>query len=143
MEEERLTALIQESLAVATRTGAADFSKVIVDTTVQPKAVVFPTDAKPHAPGARAAWQWRSEALARGEDLFGRLDVRWPFAFRRSLTPRPVPCGGSRGRGSHARHALRAGGAGAPLSAQTPDLQTPRSHQETWAGCLTRTFAPT
>ena len=34
---------------MATRTGAAkpaDFSKVIVDTTVQPKAVAFPTDAK-------------------------------------------------------------------------------------------------
>jgi transposase, IS5 family len=47
--EERLPALIQESLAVATRTGAAkpaDFSKVIVDTTVQPKAVASPTDAK-------------------------------------------------------------------------------------------------
>ena len=49
MGEERLVALIQESLNVATRTGAAkpaDFSKVIVDTTVQPKAVAFPTDAK-------------------------------------------------------------------------------------------------
>ena len=49
MGEEKLAALIQESLAVATRTGAArpaDFSKVIVDTTVQPKAVAFPTDAK-------------------------------------------------------------------------------------------------
>ena len=49
MGEERLVALIQESLAVATRTGAAkpaDFSKVIVDTTVQPKAVAFPTDAR-------------------------------------------------------------------------------------------------
>jgi IS5 family transposase len=49
MGEERLTALVQESLAVATRIGAAkpaDFSKVIVDTTVQPKAVAFPTDAK-------------------------------------------------------------------------------------------------
>src|SRR5580700_10652321 len=47
--QERLVALIQESLSVATRTGAAkpaDFSKVIVDTTVQPKAVAFPTDAK-------------------------------------------------------------------------------------------------
>ena len=46
---EKLVALIQESLAVAMRTGAArpaDFSKVIVDTTVQPKAVAFPTDAK-------------------------------------------------------------------------------------------------
>jgi len=49
MGEEKLTALIQESLAVAARTGAAkpsDFTRVIVDTTVQPKAVAFPTDAK-------------------------------------------------------------------------------------------------
>ena len=49
MGEEKLTALIQESLATATRTGAArpsDFSRVIVDPTVQPKAVAFPTDAK-------------------------------------------------------------------------------------------------
>jgi transposase, IS5 family len=49
MGEEKLVALIQESLNVATRTGAAkpaDFSKVIVDTTIQPKAVAFPTDAK-------------------------------------------------------------------------------------------------
>src|ERR1700690_3643273 len=49
MGEEKLVALIQESLNTATRTGAAkptDFSKVIVDTTVQPKAVAFPTDAK-------------------------------------------------------------------------------------------------
>jgi transposase, IS5 family len=49
MGEEKLVALIQESLNVATRTGAAkpaDFSKVIVDTTVQPKAVAFPTDGK-------------------------------------------------------------------------------------------------
>jgi IS5 family transposase len=49
MGEEKLIALIQESLAAATRTGAAkpsDFSRVIVDTTVQPKAVAFPTDAR-------------------------------------------------------------------------------------------------
>ncbi len=49
MGEEKLTALIQESLATATRTGAArpsDFSRLIVDTTVQPKAVAFPTEAK-------------------------------------------------------------------------------------------------
>src|SRR5271156_6268957 len=49
MGEEKLAALIQESLSVATRTGAAkpaDFSKGIVDTTVQPKAVAFPTDAR-------------------------------------------------------------------------------------------------
>jgi IS5 family transposase len=49
MGEEKLVALIQESLNVATRTKAAkpsDFAGVIVDTTVQPKAVAFPTDAK-------------------------------------------------------------------------------------------------
>jgi transposase, IS5 family len=49
MGEEKLAALIQESLNVATRTGAAkpaDFAKAIVDTTVQPKAVAFPTDAR-------------------------------------------------------------------------------------------------
>ena len=55
MGEEKLVALIQESLATATRTGAAkpsDFSRVILgssprtDTTVQPKAVAFPTDAR-------------------------------------------------------------------------------------------------
>src|SRR5215210_3291817 len=49
MGEARLGALLQESLAVATRTGAAkpaDFTQVIVDTTVQEKAIAFPTDAK-------------------------------------------------------------------------------------------------
>jgi transposase, IS5 family len=49
MGGEKLVALIQESLATATRTGAAkpsDFSRVIVDTTVQSKAVAFPTDAR-------------------------------------------------------------------------------------------------
>jgi IS5 family transposase len=47
--EEKLVALIQESLNVAARTGAAkpaDFSKVIVDTKAQSKALAFPTDAK-------------------------------------------------------------------------------------------------
>ena len=49
MGEERLAALLQESLAIATRSGAAkpaDFTKIVVDTTVQPKAVAFPTDAR-------------------------------------------------------------------------------------------------
>ncbi len=49
MGEEKLNALLQESLATATRTGAAkpaDFTQAVVDTTVQPKAVTFPTDAK-------------------------------------------------------------------------------------------------
>src|SRR5881409_1923616 len=49
MGEERLQALLQESLSVATRTRAikpCELSRVIVDTTVQPKNVMFPTDAK-------------------------------------------------------------------------------------------------
>ena len=49
MGEERLQALIQESLSVATTTKAikpSELSRVIVDTTVQPKNVTFPTDAK-------------------------------------------------------------------------------------------------
>jgi transposase, IS5 family len=49
MGEEKLVALMQESLAAAARAGAAkpaDFAEVIVDTTVQPKAIAFPTDAK-------------------------------------------------------------------------------------------------
>jgi IS5 family transposase len=49
MGEEKLAALVQESLASATRAGAAkpsDFAQIIVDTTVQPKAIAFPTDAK-------------------------------------------------------------------------------------------------
>lgn len=49
MGEERLTALLQESLAVAVKTGAAkpaDFTRTIIDTTVQEKNIAFPTDAK-------------------------------------------------------------------------------------------------
>ena len=49
MGEERVGALLQESLSVAVRTGAMaprDTRRVVVDTTVQPKNVMFPTDAK-------------------------------------------------------------------------------------------------
>jgi transposase, IS5 family len=49
MGEDKLIALIQESLAVAARVGAAkpaDFRQVVIDTTVQEKAIAFPTDAK-------------------------------------------------------------------------------------------------
>ena len=49
MGEDALVSLVQESLATALRTGAAkpaDFRQVIVDTTVQPKNVMFPTDAR-------------------------------------------------------------------------------------------------
>ena len=47
--EERLSALLQESLAVAHKTGAIggkDLQRVAVDTTVQPKAIAHPSDAR-------------------------------------------------------------------------------------------------
>src|SRR5205807_1209674 len=47
--EEHLVALLQESLSVAHKTGALatrDLERVVVDTTVQPKAIAHPTDAR-------------------------------------------------------------------------------------------------
>jgi IS5 family transposase len=47
--EGELVALLQESLSVAHKTGALatrDLERVVVDTTVQPKAVAHPTDAR-------------------------------------------------------------------------------------------------
>lgn len=47
--EEHLVALIQESLSIAYQTGALetkDLERVAVDTTVQPKAIAHPTDAR-------------------------------------------------------------------------------------------------
>lgn len=72
MGEEKIAALIQESLNVATRTGAAkpsDFTRIIVDTTVQPKAVAFPTDAK---------------LLHRAREKLARLARRQGVALRQS-----------------------------------------------------------
>jgi IS5 family transposase len=49
MGEQRLQALLQESLSVATKTEAikpTDLNRIIVDTTVQPKNVMFPTAAR-------------------------------------------------------------------------------------------------
>ncbi|HYM98628.1 MAG TPA: IS5 family transposase [Aestuariivirgaceae bacterium] len=49
MGEEKLKALLQESLSVAHKTGALaakDLERVAVDTTVQPKAIAHPTDAR-------------------------------------------------------------------------------------------------
>jgi IS5 family transposase len=47
--EARLVALLQESLSVAHKTGALatrDLERVVVDTTVQPKAIAHPSDAR-------------------------------------------------------------------------------------------------
>lgn len=74
MGEERLQALLQESLSVATKTGAlkpSDLSCVIVDTTVQPKNITFPTDAK---------------LLNRAREKLVKLAKRFGVALRQSYT---------------------------------------------------------
>jgi IS5 family transposase len=66
--------VLQESLAVATRTEAMrpkDLSRVIIDTTVQPKAVMFPTDAK---------------LINRAREIMVRLAKRHGVMLRQSYT---------------------------------------------------------
>jgi transposase, IS5 family len=49
MGEEKVKALLQESLSIAVKTDAvkpSELSEVIIDTTVEPKNVMFPTDAR-------------------------------------------------------------------------------------------------
>ena len=104
MGEDKLNALLQESLATATRTGAAkpsDFSKVIVDTTVQEKAIAFPTDAKlmhrareklvrlakQHGVGLRHMWT-APLASAFSFERFGRLR-----SYVRPFVARPLLAG--------------------------------------------------
>src|SRR6202140_3404713 len=72
MGEERLQALLQESLSVGTKTEAikpSELSRVIVDTTVQPKNVMFPTDAR---------------LLNRAREILVRLAKRQGLALRQS-----------------------------------------------------------
>ena len=74
MGEEKLIALLQESLAVATRTEAMrpkDLARVIIDTTVQPKAVMFPTDAK---------------LINRAREIMVRMAKRHGVVLRQSYT---------------------------------------------------------
>jgi IS5 family transposase len=72
MGEEKVKALLQESLSVAARTGAvkpSQLSEVIVDTTVQPKNVMFPTDAR---------------LLNRAREILVRLAKRYGVDLRQS-----------------------------------------------------------
>lgn len=72
--EEQLVALIQESLSVAHKTGALatkDLERVAVDTTVQPKAIAHPTDARLMYRAIQ-----KLTALARGEGVPLRQSYR-------------------------------------------------------------------
>jgi IS5 family transposase len=73
--EEQLVALIEESLSVAHKTGALasrDLERVVVDTTVQPKAIAHPTDAR-----------LCHRALEKLVDLAGRHHVPLRQSYRR------------------------------------------------------------
>ena len=73
--EEELVALLQESLSVAYKTGALatkDLERVVVDTTVQPKAIAHPTDAR-----------LCHRALEKLVDLAQRNDVPLRQSYRR------------------------------------------------------------
>ena len=73
--EEELVALLQESLSVAHKTGALatkDLERVVVDTTVQPKAIAHPTDAR-----------LCHRALEKLVDLAQRHDVKLRQSYRR------------------------------------------------------------
>src|SRR2546425_3261823 len=81
MGEEKLQALLQESLAVATRTQAmkpSNLARVVIDTTVQPKAVMFPTDAK-----------LLNRARERLVRLAKKLGVNLRQSYRRGLQQAP------------------------------------------------------
>jgi hypothetical protein len=132
MGEARLGALLQESLAVATRTGAAkpaDFRQVIVDTTVQEKAIAFPTDAKlMHRASVSTTTSTRQTRI---------LTIRAPGppgeATRRQLTP--VLCPGRQDRADPApalcpRQAVPTGDPGPEASAHDARAGDPRRHAQ-------------
>src|SRR5438045_6361815 len=73
--EEQLVALLHESLSVAHKTGALatrDLERVVVDTTVQLKAIAHPTDAR-----------LCHRALQKLVDLAERTGVRLRQSYRR------------------------------------------------------------
>ena len=72
MGEEKMKTLLQESLSIAVKTEAikpSELSEVIVDTTVEPKNVMFPTDAR---------------LLNRAREILVRLAKRHGVALRQS-----------------------------------------------------------
>jgi len=94
--EEHLVVLLQESLSVAHKTGALvtrDLEPVVVDTTVQPKAIAHPTDAR-----------LCHRALEKLVDLAQRNDVRLRQSYRRVAKRAAIMVG----RYSHAHQFKRA-----------------------------------
>jgi IS5 family transposase len=91
-----LVALLQESLSVAHKTGALatrDLERVVVDTTVQPKAIAHPTDAR-----------LCHRALEKLVDLARRHDVRLRQSYVRVAKRAAIMVG----RYTHAHQFVRA-----------------------------------
>src|SRR5215467_9993251 len=102
--EEQLVGLIQESLAVAHKTGAlatGDLERVVVDTTVQPKAIAHPTDAR-----------LCHHSLQKLVDLARRHHVPLRQSYRRLAKRAAI-----RGRALYPRPPVQAGPARAQVSA--------------------------
>jgi IS5 family transposase len=94
--EDHLVALVQESLSVAHKTGALatrDLERVVVDTTVQPKAIAHPTDAR-----------LCHRALEKLVDLAQRNEVPLRQSYRRVAKRAAIMVG----RYSHAHQFKRA-----------------------------------
>src|SRR3979490_835542 len=94
--EKHLVALVQESLSVAHKTGALatrDLERVVVDTTVQPKAIAHPTDAR-----------LCHRALEKLVDLAQRNNVPLRQSYRRVAKRAAITVG----RYSHAHQFKRA-----------------------------------
>ena len=96
--QEPLTALLQESLSVAHKTGALstkDLERVAVDTTVQPKAIAFPTDAR---------------LLHKAIVMLGKLAKKHGVALRQSYVRVAKHAALMAGRYSHAKQFKRYNG---------------------------------
>lgn len=95
--EGALVTLLQESLSVAHKTGALatrDLERVVVDTTVQPKAVAHPTRGL-------STGRWRSWSISPGATMCGcgRAMFGWPSG-RRSWSAAILMPTSSCGRGA-------------------------------------------
>ena len=111
--ETQLTALLQESPSVAHKTGALaskDLERVAVDTTVQPKAGAFPTDAR---------------LMHQAIIMLGRAAKAHGVPLRQTLRP-GRQAGGTDGRALCPRQAVQAPQSGAAVPAHPPRPGGPR-----------------
>jgi hypothetical protein len=100
--EEQLVALIRESLSVAHKTGALarkDLEQVVVDTTVQPKAIAHPTDARlMHRTPRKLIVRAKDVDRAAAHRARGLVDLFRPVRHAAPLRHVDQPCRSTRHR---------------------------------------------